>query len=315
MKPPIERHSLFYYKKSTSIIKGVGVIFLMSLLSIIFMYVNNPSLSEISDDDRYDGMTLIMATKVGETTQNNNTDSAAAQIIAQQKDKEESDASNELHNAEDEQHSRFAYAFLVAGCHPEETMYLGYIYNIIIAKKILMDRGSTQDVFVMIRMHKDTNSTRLPPEHESIFIKAGVKFKYIPKPLVDNFHTAMMDKFQILNLTQYERVLFLDSDVMPIYNMDYMFHHSVGANATLEENVVLAYKGEPANGGFFMMKPDEQDYLELLKVIEKTENYGYFFNTTFGWGHIITPPDAWVPYKGMNGTLWNWHGAFSDQVL
>lgn len=211
--------------------------------------------------------------------------------------------------------SRFAYVFLMAGCDPTNPNYLGYIYNIMISKRMLVERGSTQDVLILVRMHAKVDDTVLPAEQESMLSKTGVKIKYLPKPEVDNFHTAMMDKFRILTLTEYERVIFLDSDVLPIWNLDYMFEKSVGENATIEENVILAYKGEPANGGFFMLKPDKEDYKEVLALIDKTQSSGYHFNETLGWGHVITPPDAWVPYKGENGTEWNWHGAFSDQGL
>ena len=91
-------------------------------------------------------------------------------------------------------------------------------------------------------MHADSKYTALPPEDEAILTKSGVIVKYIPKPITDNFHTAMMDKFRILELTEYERVLYLDADVMPLNNLDYIFEASVGPNAILEENVVLAIK-------------------------------------------------------------------------
>ena len=42
------------------------------------------------------------------------------------------------------------------------------------------------------------------------------------------FTQAMLDKFQILDLTEYSRVIFLDSDVIPLCNMDYTFEFSEG---------------------------------------------------------------------------------------
>lgn len=192
--------------------------------------------------------------------------------------------SNSTDAIDNEKSNKFAYVFLVAGCDPTNPTYLGYIYNIIVAKRIFIERGSTTDVVVLIRMHLDSNHTELPPEHQELFEKGDVIVKYLPKPHVDNFHTAMMDKFRILTLTEYSRVIFLDSDVIPIYNLDYMFELSIGPDAKLEENVVLAYKAEPANGGFFMLKPDEDDYKDLMKTVEKTEAMGYNFNETLGFG-------------------------------
>jgi alpha-N-acetylglucosamine transferase len=211
------------------------------------------------------------------------------------------------------QQKRFAYAFLVAGVKPEDPTHKGYIYNIVISKDILKQRNSIADVVIMIRMHKDTNHTALAPEEEAILTRSGIIVKYIPKPIIDNFHTAMMDKFRILEMTEYDRVLYLDSDVMPLNNLDYVFENSIGPNATLEENVVLAYHHEPSNGGFFMLSPKEGDYIELTKIIHEREKYGYNFNETIGWGHVITPPDYWESAKDQ-GTTWTFYGAFTDQV-
>jgi lipopolysaccharide biosynthesis glycosyltransferase len=212
--------------------------------------------------------------------------------------------------------SRFAYSFLVAGCKPEDPTYKGYLYNIAIARELLTKYNSTSDVVVMIRMHVDTNATKLLPEEEAILTSVGAIIKYIPRPLSDTFHTAMMDKFRILELTEYERVIYLDADVMPLNNLDYMFENSVGPNAKLQENVVLTYHAEPSNGGFFMLKPDKEDFLEITKIIERRESEGYEFNETIGWGHVITPPDYWESLKlDINQTSWTFYGAFTDQGL
>jgi alpha-N-acetylglucosamine transferase len=61
------------------------------------------------------------------------------------------------------------------------------------------------------------------------------------------FHRAVLDKFRILGLVEYRRVLLMDGDVMPIASLDYLFEMSDGENATLKENLITAGKMEPAN--------------------------------------------------------------------
>jgi len=124
----------------------------------------------------------------------------------------------------------------------------------------------------------------------------------------------MMDKFRILEMTEYDRIIYLDSDILPLQSIDYIFKNSVGPNATLQENVVIAYHLEPSNGGFFMLKPDKEDYQEIKKLIAKRENEGYHFNETIGWGHVITPPDYWQALT-KKGNAWTFYGAFTDQGL
>ena len=211
--------------------------------------------------------------------------------------------------------SPFAYCFLVAGVIPEKPTYTGYLLNIAIANYVLKQHNSKADVVVLIRMHLDTNATSLPPEEEKLLTSGGIIIKYIPPPITENFHTAMMDKFRILELTEYQRVLYLDADVLPLNNLDYMFELSVGPNPSLQENTVLTYHLEPANGGFFMLKPNKEDFQHISQIIERREMEGYDFNTTIGWGHVITPPDQWESFSENNKTDWTFYGAFTDQGL
>ena len=49
---------------------------------------------------------------------------------------------------------------------------------------------------------------------------------YVPKQGNETFYRTQMDKFRILSLTQYGRVLFMDGDVMPTGNLDCLFELS-----------------------------------------------------------------------------------------
>lgn len=210
---------------------------------------------------------------------------------------------------------KFAYAFLIAGCNPSEPNYRGYIYNVAIAKELLSkDFGSTNDVIVMIRMHLDSNYDTLPAEDENILSKVGVIVKYLPKPTkVDNFHTAMMDKFRILQFTEYTRVLYLDGDVMPLNNLDYIFELSTSSTSSngymLEENLGIAYNNEPVSGGFFMLTPKEGDYERIRKIIETHETRGSAFNQTIGWGQEMI--EEWESVYGPKGTKWDFYGSYT----
>ena len=208
----------------------------------------------------------------------------------------------------------FAYVFLVAGCKPEDPSYLGFLYNVLIAKELFSMYNSTADVVALIRMHANVTDETLPDNHLSMLTKLGIKVKYIPKPKVDNFHTAMMDKFRILQLEEYDRVIYLDSDIMPLNNLDYVFENSVGPNATIEENLILAHSREPANGGFFMLKPGKGEYDELRKIVAPMEVPGYRFDIDKGFGHPIVKPDCWQSIWTCQ-QRWKFYGAFTDQGM
>jgi alpha-N-acetylglucosamine transferase len=61
----------------------------------------------------------------------------------------------------------------------------------------------------------------------------------------------MLDKFLLLYFIEYDRVLFMDGDVMARGSLDYLYHLSM--NRTLPENVVVAGITEPANGCVVML--------------------------------------------------------------
>ena len=206
---------------------------------------------------------------------------------------------------------KFAYAFLLAGCNPEKPGYIPSLYGVLIANEFFRTVGSIADVVVMVRMSPHTNATTLPPKEEELFTKAGVIVKYLPKPVVDNFYTAQMDKFRILNLLEYDRVFYLDSDMMPKCNMDYFFTNSVGPNAMFQENVIVPSNIEPAQGGSFMLKPDYNDALHIMDMINERNLLGSTFNVTIGWGQII----QWESMKHHDRTEWDFYGANADQGL
>ena len=114
---------------------------------------------------------------------------------------------------------KWAYTFLVGGVLNPQTDYLGFLYGVIVAATILRDTGSQADVVVMIQISYNTNSTRLPQDEEDILASAGVKIKYLPKfagETHEQFYGLVMEKFRVLEMTEYSRVLFLDSDIMPL---------------------------------------------------------------------------------------------------
>jgi alpha-N-acetylglucosamine transferase len=120
----------------------------------------------------------------------------------------------------------------------------------------------------------------------------------------------MLDKFQILKYhDEYDRIIFLDSDITPFCNLDYMFKGSLGPDPIFAPNVVLSYKREPAQGGFFMIHPEKGDYERLQEIIDHRIHSSYNFSEEYGWGHKIEPPDVWDSMNDKNQTKWDWYGA------
>eukprot|EP00568_Trieres_chinensis_P013749 CAMPEP_0183295582 /NCGR_PEP_ID=MMETSP0160_2-20130417/3489_1 /TAXON_ID=2839 ORGANISM="Odontella Sinensis, Strain Grunow 1884" /NCGR_SAMPLE_ID=MMETSP0160_2 /ASSEMBLY_ACC=CAM_ASM_000250 /LENGTH=423 /DNA_ID=CAMNT_0025457089 /DNA_START=174 /DNA_END=1445 /DNA_ORIENTATION=- len=248
-------------------------------------------------------------------------------LEANKRDEIDADDTNHDENIQHISHTspkrRHAYVFLMAGCDPANRDYHGYLYNILSSAHILKESGSKADVVALVRLATKSKHTSLPAEEEEWLRKCGIILKYLPKMKdeeSDSFYTATMAKFDVLDLTDYSRVIFLDSDVMPICNLDYVFDLSDGPDAILKENLVIAWKTEPSNAGFFMLKPGPGELRELQQVIatreEKAKNLPWPpFDEVEGWGHVIKPPDRWQNFRKGGGTKWNFYCVFSDQGL
>ena len=109
---------------------------------------------------------------------------------------------------------------------------------------------------------------------------------------------VMMEKFRILQLTDYSRVMYLDYDVMPTCNLDYLFdlsdplsEPSDDSSLQLKENVIVAYQSEPSSGGFFILKPNSTDYDHIERIIHEKETR-----------LLNTPYPHWDPSYVSNNT-------------
>eukprot|EP00536_Pseudo-nitzschia_multiseries_P000185 jgi/Psemu1/178078/e_gw1.3.292.1 len=219
---------------------------------------------------------------------------------------------------------RFAYAFLLGGAMTTKpgADYRPALYSIFVAAYNLRRHGSKADIVVMVQMSATTNATKLPEVEESILLAMNIRIKYIPKyshPKLECFYSLMMEKFRILEWEEYSRVLYLDADVLPLCNLDYVMELSEQGDV-LRDNVVVSYKGEPASGGFFVLKPNASDYQELIEIIRKTE--GEYLQMPYphwdvleGWGHVIEQPDYWKDVRGRIASNWTWYGVKADQGL
>ena len=215
--------------------------------------------------------------------------------------------------------SKYAYAFVIGGCDPEKPRYRGFVYNILVSARILQEEGSKADIVAYFQLSYKSPATELPDEDTRLLAALGVQVLYIPKSKLESFYDTVMNKFRIVSLTQYRRVLLMDGDVMPVANLDYLFELSDGENAILKENVVVSGPLEPANGGFFILAPHRGEWDLMNQIIQAREEAakdlpGHKFDEIRGWGHAIIPPDKWVA-RNKHGTNWTFHFGFSDQGL
>jgi hypothetical protein len=220
--------------------------------------------------------------------------------------------------------SPYAYAFVIGGVDPQRPAYKGFLYNILVSARVLRQLHSTADVVALFQLAYHSHSNGLPDEDVAALRGLGIRLYYLERSAHESFYETVLNKFQILQLTQYRRVILMDGDVMPVSNLDYLFHlsddHHYGVHrSTLQENVIVAGPWEPANAGFFMLAPKPGDYDLIQEIIQTRHEQAQadgvgLFDEVKGWGHVIEEGDEWVSRR-ETGRNWTFHFAFSDQGL
>ena len=83
-------------------------------------------------------------------------------------------------------------------------------------------------------------------------MKAQVQHEYLNQTTanVNYFGLASLLKFRVLQMLQYDRVLFLDAGVLPLCNLDYWFYESYPDNGLLGKHVVRAGRQRATRHGF-----------------------------------------------------------------
>jgi hypothetical protein len=180
----------------------------------------------------------------------------------------------------------------------------------------------------MVQLSAATTATTLTSLEEEVFDKLNITIVYLPKPPLPEMETfyslVVQGKFYILNLVQYSRVMFMDIDIFPRCNLDYLFalsepvvsaeNSNISTGPLLKENVVMGWKHEPSNAALFMLKPQAGAYNNVLQpIIDEKESRPW--DPVLGWGQRIEASDPWMAPSGMIGTNWSWAYAFADQVI
>lgn len=224
---------------------------------------------------------------------------------------------------------RWAYAFFLGGLPTvnnekdlHQANYRGLLYNILVSVQILRKSGSTADMLLLVHMAEP--HAALHPGDEHMLRSMNITINYVPPTMpsyINSFATVALEKFRLLDYTQYSRILYMNADVTPHCNLDYLFHLTEnGDESVLQENVIISVGDMPAWTGMFMIRPMTGHYEQFLQILGGYPSSSRFFDAQRGWGHTFEPPhDFWQSIaskrKGEWNKKWNFQGAHSDAGL
>ncbi|KAH0452379.1 hypothetical protein IEQ34_019678 [Dendrobium chrysotoxum] len=169
---------------------------------------------------------------------------------------------------------REAYATILHSAHI-------YVCGAIVAAQSIRLSGSTRDLVILV-------DETISSHHRDGLEDAGWKVRTIqrirnPKAERDAYNEWNYSKFRLWQLTEYDKIIFIDADLLILRNIDFLFAMlevtAIGNNATLFNSGVMVI--EPSNCTFHM----------LMDHINEIESYnggdqGYL-NEIFTWWHRI----------------------------
>ncbi|KAL6619208.1 hypothetical protein ACP70R_034347 [Stipagrostis hirtigluma subsp. patula] len=169
-----------------------------------------------------------------------------------------------------------------------------YVCGAITAAQSIRQAGSTRDLVILV---DDTISDH----HRKGLEAAGWKVRIIqrirnPKAERDAYNEWNYSKFRLWQLTDYDKIIFIDADLLILRNVDFLFAMpeitATGNNATL------------FNSGVMVIEPSNCTFQLLMDHINEITSYnggdqGYL-NEIFTWWHRIP--------KHMNFLKHFWEG-------
>ncbi|GLU12535.1 hypothetical protein SLE2022_292070 [Rubroshorea leprosula] len=170
--------------------------------------------------------------------------------------------------------AREAYATILHSAHV-------YVCGAIAAAQSIRMLGSTRDLVILV-------DATISVYHRSGLEAAGWKVRTIerirnPKAEKDAYNEWNYSKFRLWQLTDYDKIIFIDADLLILRNIDFLFG--------MPEISATGNNGTMFNSGVMIIEPSNCTFHLLMDHINEFESYnggdqGYL-NEVFTWWHRI----------------------------
>ncbi|XAR73196.1 Glucuronosyltransferase [Bertholletia excelsa] len=169
---------------------------------------------------------------------------------------------------------REAYATILHSAHV-------YVCGAIAAAQSIRLAGSNRDLVILV-------DETISEYHKSGLLAAGWKIRIIqrirnPKAEKDAYNEWNYSKFRLWQLTDYDKIIFIDADLLIFRNIDFLFN--------MPEISATGNNGTLFNSGVMVIEPSNCTFELLMDYINEIESYnggdqGYL-NEIFTWWHRI----------------------------
>ncbi|KAI0507878.1 hypothetical protein KFK09_014006 [Dendrobium nobile] len=156
-----------------------------------------------------------------------------------------------------------------------------YVCGAIAAAQSIRFSGSTRDLVILV-------DETISNHYKNGLEDAGWKIKKIrrirnPKAEKDAYNEWNYSKFRLWQLTEYDKIIFIDADLLILRNIDFLF--------TMPEISASGNNGTLFNSGVMVIEPSLCTFKLLMENINEIKSYnggdqGYL-NEIFTWWHRI----------------------------
>jgi xylan alpha-glucuronosyltransferase len=172
-----------------------------------------------------------------------------------------------------------------------------YVCGAIALAQSIRQSGSTRDLVALV------DARNVGAEHRAALAVAGWHVR--PAPRIRNPHAEHhaynewnYSKFRLWQLTDYEKVVFLDADLLVLRNLDFLFEEAPELSATVNS-------GARFNSGLMVLEPCNCTFDLLMSGIHDIESYnggdqGYL-NEVFTWWHRLPRHVNFLKYVWAEG--------------
>lgn len=172
-----------------------------------------------------------------------------------------------------------------------------YVCGAIALAQSIRETGSTRDLVALV------DAQNVGAEHRAALAAAGWRVRLAPR--IRNPHAEVhaynewnYSKFRLWQLTDYEKVVFLDADLLVLRNMDFLFEEAPELSATVNS-------GARFNSGVMVLEPCNCTFDLLMSGIHDIESYnggdqGYL-NEVFTWWHRLPRHVNFLKYVWAEG--------------
>lgn len=170
---------------------------------------------------------------------------------------------------------REAYATVL---HSSES----YVCGAITLARSLLQTGTKRDLILLL-----DNSSISAPKQEAL-ASAGWKIRIIerirnPRARNNSYNEYNYSKFRLWQLTDYDKIIFLDSDIIVLRNIDILFHFPQ-LSATGNDGSIF-------NSGVMVIEPSNCTFTTFVQRVREVVSYNGgdqgFLNEIFVWWHRL----------------------------